>query len=152
MIEVAEGYDEHVCRTNPLRCRVSGGYTISKQSGFGADSSPETLLTCILQVRRGSAGMPNRVTSRGDARPTHPFKLPLFLKVRWAGMISKQSGFGADSSPETLLTCILQVRRGCGGKAWHVYMTINISVQRKCQLRGVVGAQGAPCHGMVSDF
>lgn len=50
VIEVAEGMDERVCRTNPIRCRVSGGYTISKQTGYGADSSPETLLTCILQV------------------------------------------------------------------------------------------------------
>jgi hypothetical protein len=50
VIEVAEGLDERACRTNPIRCRVTGGYTISKQSGYGADSSPETLLTCILQV------------------------------------------------------------------------------------------------------
>lgn len=50
VIEVAEGLDERVCRTNPIRCRVSGGYTISKLSGYGAHSSPETLLTCVLQV------------------------------------------------------------------------------------------------------
>lgn len=48
---MAEGLDARTCRTNPIRCRVTGGYTISKQSGYGADSSPETLLTCILQVR-----------------------------------------------------------------------------------------------------
>lgn len=35
---------------NPIRCRVSGGYTISKRQGYRATESPESLLTCILQV------------------------------------------------------------------------------------------------------
>jgi len=50
VIEVAEGVDEGVCRTNPIRCRVFGAYTISKLSGARGSSSAETLLTCILQV------------------------------------------------------------------------------------------------------
>lgn len=66
VIEVAEGVDERTCRTNPIRCRVAGGYTISKRSGYGADSSPETLLTCILQVRM--TGMCGRFTSGGCDR------------------------------------------------------------------------------------
>jgi hypothetical protein len=52
VIEEAEGLGGSARLTHPIRCRVSGGYTISKLQGFRGADSPESLLTCILQVRR----------------------------------------------------------------------------------------------------
>jgi hypothetical protein len=52
VIEEAEGLGGSARLTHPIRCRVSGGYTISKLQGFKGADSPESLLTCILQVRR----------------------------------------------------------------------------------------------------
>jgi hypothetical protein len=50
VIEEAEGLGGGARLTHPIRCRVSGGYTISKLQGFRGADSPESLLTCILQV------------------------------------------------------------------------------------------------------
>jgi hypothetical protein len=50
VIEEAEGLGGSARLTHPIRCRVSGGYTISKLQGFRGAESPESLLTCILQV------------------------------------------------------------------------------------------------------
>jgi hypothetical protein len=51
VIEEAEGLGGSARLTHPIRCRVSGGYTISKLQGFRGADSPESLLTCILQVK-----------------------------------------------------------------------------------------------------
>ncbi|KAF8072532.1 EDR2L [Scenedesmus sp. PABB004] len=51
VIEEPEGLGGGGRRAAPVRCRVSGGYTISKLAGHSGATSPETLLTCILQVQ-----------------------------------------------------------------------------------------------------
>ncbi|KAF6263208.1 hypothetical protein COO60DRAFT_1635423 [Scenedesmus sp. NREL 46B-D3] len=60
VIEEAEGLGGSARLTHPIRCRVSGGYTISKLQGFRGTDSPESLLTCILQVceRHGRLAQP----------------------------------------------------------------------------------------------
>eukprot|EP00879_Flechtneria_rotunda_P012839 GHRR01013405.1.p1 GENE.GHRR01013405.1~~GHRR01013405.1.p1 ORF type:complete len:701 (+),score=275.86 GHRR01013405.1:195-2297(+) len=67
--EAAEGLGGGVRRKNPIRCRVSGGYTVSKLQGYGGADSPESLLTCILQVQ----------DMGGWLNPKHP----LFRVVDW---------------------------------------------------------------------
>uniref|UniRef100_A0A383VGR2 Protein ENHANCED DISEASE RESISTANCE 2 C-terminal domain-containing protein n=1 Tax=Tetradesmus obliquus TaxID=3088 RepID=A0A383VGR2_TETOB len=69
VIEEAEGLGSSARLTHPIRCRVSGGYTISKLQGFRGADSPESLLTCILQVN-DMGGWLNR---------SHP----LFRAVDW---------------------------------------------------------------------
>lgn len=59
MVEEVEGLDDgsYSRWARPVRCRVGGGYTISRlaDSARGADSA-ECLVTLVLNVRRWARG------------------------------------------------------------------------------------------------
>lgn len=57
VIEEAEGLGSSARLSHPMRCSVSGGYTISKLQGYKGSASPESLLTCILQVGVGACSI-----------------------------------------------------------------------------------------------
>eukprot|EP00878_Enallax_costatus_P008828 GHUV01009228.1.p1 GENE.GHUV01009228.1~~GHUV01009228.1.p1 ORF type:complete len:613 (+),score=153.59 GHUV01009228.1:207-2045(+) len=90
VIEVPEGLGHGVRRTHPVRCRVSGGYTISKRQGYRGVDSPESLLTMILQVQ----------DMGGWLNPCHP----LYRVVDW------WSGGAYESFLERMLLGVMLVR------------------------------------------
>jgi hypothetical protein len=76
VIEVAEGLGEGWRRSSPLRCRVNGGYTISKLRGSAGADSAETLITCVLQVRRAWSTSAAHVVAQGAGAVLAPGAWP----------------------------------------------------------------------------